>query len=139
MMRRLLMVGVVVLAGGGWRARPGVELRGFHTPSGNIACLADNEFHGVWELQCDIGERDWNGPRVRDCELDSGDELGLSATGRPGWACHGDTTLGSGERAEYDTTWRAGPYTCAIAREGVTCRNRGGHGFLLSRARYNLW
>jgi hypothetical protein len=140
MMRRLFAVGVLVLAAGAWRARPEVQLKGFHTPSGNIACLADNESgEGRWELRCDVGEHDWNGPRARNCDLDSGDALSLGATGRPAWSCHGDTVLHSGERAEYGTTWHAGPFNCAIAREGVTCRNRGGHGFLLSRARYRVW
>jgi len=115
-----------------------VQLESFHTPSGNIACMANGE-DGRWELRCDVGERAWQGPSARDCELDSGDALGMGAAGRPFWVCHGDTVLRSGPVLGYGSTWRAGPFTCVVARAGVTCRNRAQHGFTLSRAAYRLF
>jgi len=115
-----------------------VQLESFQTPSGNIACMGNRE-DGRWELRCDVGERDWRGPSSRDCELDSGDALGMSAAGRPFWVCHGDTVLRSGPVLGYGSTWRAGPFTCVVARAGVTCRNRAQHGFSLSRASYRLF
>jgi hypothetical protein len=46
------------------------ELRGFHTPSGNIGCMAVSE-GGRWELRCDIGQKEWAGPSVgAECDLD---------------------------------------------------------------------
>ena len=116
------------------------QLESFQTPSGNIACMADDvDEDGRWELRCDVGERDWRGPSARDCELDSGDAVGMRATGRPFWVCHGDTILRSGPVLGYGSTWRKGPFTCVVARAGVTCRNRAQHGFFVSRARYRLF
>lgn len=116
-----------------------IQLHSFQAPSGNIACMADNE-DGRWSLRCDIGEHEWRGGSAgRDCDLDSGDALGLGATGRPYWVCHGDTVLHSGPVLGYGSTWRAGPFTCATARTGVTCRNRAQHGFRLSRASYTIF
>lgn len=110
----------------------------FHSPSGNIGCLADDT-DGKWQLRCDVRERSWTGARPRDCDLDSGDALGMSASGRPYWVCHGDTVLGQGRVLAYGSTWGAGPFTCTSAAAGVTCRNRGGHGFFLSRASYQIF
>jgi len=118
-----------------------VQVEAFQTPSGNIACLADDvDEDGRWELRCDVGERDWRGGSAgRDCDLDSGDALGMRATGRPFWVCHGDTILRSGPVLGYGSTWRKGPFTCVVARTGVTCRNRAQHGFTVSRAAYRLF
>ena len=137
---RLPLLAVAVLA----MAAPGrfdaVQLESFQTPSGNIACMADDmDEDGRWELRCDVGERDWRGGRARNCELDSGDAVGMRATGRPFWVCHGDTILRSGPVLGYGSTWRKGPFTCVVARAGVTCRNRSQHGFTLSRAAYRLF
>jgi hypothetical protein len=117
---------------------PGQSLPAFHSPSGNIGCIADDS-SGHWELRCDVGQRNWEGPRPRGCDLDSGDAVGLSASGRPYWICHGDTALGEGRVLEYGSTWGAGPFTCTSSTAGVTCRNRAGHGFFLSRQSYRLF
>ncbi|HYH82948.1 MAG TPA: DUF6636 domain-containing protein [Longimicrobium sp.] len=120
------------------RASAGAQLHGFRTPSGNIGCMAANQ-DGRWELRCDIGEKEWSGPAVRDCELDTGDSMGMNATGRPYAVCHGDTVLGQGAALAYGTTWRAGPFNCTSQRTGVTCRNRAQHGFTLSRTSYRMF
>ena len=137
-MTRLALIAVTVLA----TAAPGriaapPQLESFHTPSGNIACMASGD--GGWELRCDVGERQWEGLSARDCELDSGDSVGMRATGRPFWVCHGDTILRQGPVLGYGSTWRAGPFTCQVSRAGVTCRNRQQRGFTLSRAAYRLF
>jgi len=36
----------------------------------------------------------------------------------------------------YGKTWRYGPFACSSATNGLSCRNKAGHGFFLSRA---LW
>jgi hypothetical protein len=116
------------------RGPAGAELHGFHTPSGNIGCIASDE-GGRWELRCDIAEKTWNGGSAgRDCDLDSGDALGVSAAGRPYWVCHGDTVLRQGRALPYGATWAAGPFTCTSAQTGLTC-----HGFFLSRGSYRLF
>lgn len=117
----------------GWQ-----QLHSFHAPSGNIGCMAVND-GGRWELRCDIGEKEWSGPAARDCELDSGDSMGMNAAGRPYAVCHGDTVLGQGAALAYGATWRAGPFTCTSQRTGVTCRNRAQHGFTLSRGSYRVF
>jgi hypothetical protein len=121
-------------------AATSTQLHSFRTPSGNIGCMA-GEFEGTWELRCDISGdiQEWRGGRQRDCELDSGDSIGLQATGRPYWVCHGDTVLGSGRVLGYGSTWRAGPFTCTSARTGITCRNRAQRGFSMSRQSYRFF
>ena len=136
--RLALLAGLALATAAPARFDARVQLHSFQTPSGNIACMAVDE-DGRWELRCDIGERDWRGPSARDCELDSGDSVGLLPAGRPFWVCHGDTVLHSGPVLGYGSTWRAGPFACVTARTGVTCRNRAQHGFTLSRASYRLF
>ena len=116
------------------------QMHSFHTPSGNIGCMAGN-FEGTWELRCDIsgGVQEWRGGRQQDCDLDSGDSIGLNATGRPYWVCHGDTVMGMGPVLGYGRSWSAGPFTCTSARTGVTCRNRVGRGFSMSRQGYRFF
>lgn len=137
MLTRIPALAAVVLSALALRPAPSIELFSFQTPSGNIGCMADDD--GGWSLRCDIGERDWRGGRAADCELDSGDALGLSAAGRAYWVCHGDTILRQGAVLGYGSTWRAGPFTCTSAQAGVTCRNRAQHGFTLSRAAYRTF
>jgi hypothetical protein len=139
---RLPLLALAVLA----TAAPGrfdahLQLESFQTPSGNIACMADDmDEDGRWELRCDVGEREWEGgPPGPDCEGDWGDSVGLRQTGRPFWVCHGDTILRSGPVLGYGSTWRKGPFTCVVTRTGVTCRNRSQHGFTVSRASYRLF
>jgi hypothetical protein len=141
MILRLTLLAAAVLATAALRpsART-VQLESFQTPSGNIACMADDmDGNGRWELRCDVGARDWEGPSARGCELDSGDAVGMRPTGRPFWVCHGDTILRSGPVLGYGSTWRKGPFTCVVARTGVACRNRSQNGFTLSRASYRLF
>ena len=84
-----------------------------------------------------MGQRDGSGP---ECDLDWRDAMGLRATGEPDWVCHGNTLLlRSGPVLGYGSTRRAGPFTCAIARAGVTCRNRAQRGFFVSRASYRFF
>ena len=141
MSMRLALLALTVLATAAPRRfHAHLQIEAFQTPSGNIACMADDvDEDGRWELRCDVGERDWRGGRTRGCDLDSGDSVGMRATGRPFWVCHGDTILRSGPVLGYGSTWRKGPFTCVIARTGVTCRNRSQHGFTLSRASYRLF
>jgi hypothetical protein len=138
---RLALLAAAVLATAAPRPFDAVQLESFQTPSGNIACMADDmDEDGRWELRCDVGEREWEGgPPGPDCEGDWGDSVGLRPTGRPFWVCHGDTILRSGPVLGYGSTWRKGPFTCVVARTGVTCRNRSQNGFTLSRASYRLF
>jgi len=39
---------------------------------------------------------------------------------------------------DYGTTWSGGGVRCTSAATGLTCRNRSGHGFFLSRERWRV-
>lgn len=107
----------------------------FHTPSGNIGCEAYNGY-----LRCDIGQKDWHSPRrPASCPLAYGDSFTMSARRRPIWTCHGDTALHLGGPLRYGSTWRHGPFTCTSRITGLTCTNRRGHGFFLSRQSYRIF
>ena len=83
-------------------------------------------------------------PPRRPCENGgyAGDRVELSATGRvrvP--ACAGDpgpfSGLVVGARVlGYGKTWSGGGISCRSEFRGLTCRNRSGHGFFLSRTRF---
>ena len=141
---RFLAVLAVVLASAALApAAPSSTIHSFQTPSGNIACIAylDDDDGETWSLRCDISQRDWDGGDAGpECEEDDGDSLGLGASGRPYWVCHGDTVLGPfSPVVSYGSTWSVGPFRCALERSGVTCRNRSDRGFMLSRASYRLF
>jgi hypothetical protein len=108
----------------------------FHTPSGNINCgyvTFDRPF-----LRCDISSGLRPRPR-RACENDwVGIEL--PSTGRAAANCAGDTIIGPHSRVlAYGTKWARGGFVCRSARTGLTCKNRGGHGFFLSRQRWRVF
>jgi hypothetical protein len=138
------LLGVVLLlvpAGGCWNVSQGdaaalaATFRSFHTPSGNIGCYADGGY-----LRCDIGQKSWQGPpRPASCMGAYGDSFIMTATGRPRWGCHGDTALRSGHALRYGATWRSGAFTCTSRLNGLTCTNRAGHGFFLSRQSYRTF
>ena|ERR1700736_2027405 len=98
---------------------------GFLTPSGNIACNAGTN-HGQKLLACtvftkqrpDRGNRVW-AMFVRG-RAQTGFVVGDPATDFP--------------KLAYGRTWSWHGFSCKSERSGLTCRNRSGHGFFLSRA-----
>ncbi len=107
----------------------------FRTPSGNIGCIAATD---PTALRCDIKSGLRPKPATpKDCRLAYGDSLEMTATGRPGYTCHGDTVLDPRARVlAYGKTFTFGPFRCTSQSAGLTCRNRAGHGWFLSRASY---
>jgi hypothetical protein len=126
---------------------PAAKTGYFKTPSGNIVCLylagkgADTPLvvcgikSGLrpappYTASCKAAGLDYNADRVV-----------LSATGpaRP-VACSGDAGPFVGQDQArvlgYGKTWRGGGIRCASAVAGLTCRNKSGHGFFLSRAHW---
>ncbi len=122
------------ILGGAVLAAPPAALaqdsQGFRTPSGNINCMAD-----AGELRCDLRQRsNRQPPRPRSCDLEWGDAFAVSPTGRGHLICHGDTVADpSNPVLGYGRVWRAYGFTCVSQTSGVTCRNRSGGGFNLSR------
>jgi hypothetical protein len=108
----------------------------FTTPSRNIGCAGDATF-----VRCDIRQtRVKPPPKPRSCKFDWGNAFELRQRGRARRLCHSDTVLGSRRVLAYGRSTRLGRrITCTSRRSGLTCRNRDGHGFFLSRARIRLF
>jgi hypothetical protein len=120
----------------------------FKTPSGNIVC-----YHSpgpvdrpVPFIGCGIRSGLKPAPPRRPCSEGgyAGDRVSMNATGRvtvP--ACAGDPGALVGAPTArvlgYGKTWSGGGISCRSTFAGLTCRNRSGHGFFLSRARYRTF
>jgi len=138
--RRLLAglcAGAIALVG---PATANAALRMFQSPSGNIDCIMD----GGASVRCDIQSRSWKPPKKpKSCPVDWGQGLGVDATKRGYIVCAGDTALAPPDAPyptlAYGKKITVGRITCTSAVAGITCRNRQGHGFFLSRQRYRLF
>jgi hypothetical protein len=112
----------------------------FRTPSGNIGCLFASGPQAA-SIRCDI--RSKLHPALRrpaNCDLDYGDSLELGRTGRAQPVCHGDTAIDPHARVlAYGRTWERSGLTCTSRKDGLTCSNRSGHGFFLSRQRWRAF
>ncbi len=108
----------------------------FRSPSGNIGC-----YLAASSARCDIRDRDWSPPpRPRSCPVDFGQGASITRRGTRGrLVCAGDTALNSGRVLAYGRKLRAGGITCTSRVAGMTCANRRGHGFTISRQRYRLF
>jgi hypothetical protein len=105
----------------------------FQLPSKNIGCsLASGLAGSPTFLRCDIRSGLVPVPRRR-CDLDwTG--LWMKTRGPAHPSCAGDTALDPRSRVlAYGTTWSRAGFTCLSARIGLTCTNRTGNGFFLSR------
>ena len=112
----------------------------FKTPSGNIVC-----YHAPGPprafLDCGIKSGLVPAPPRRPCQDGgyAGDRVSLQATGRVGGAhvCGRRGCAGRRKRSArvlaYGKTWSGGGLRCTSAVTGLTCRNKNGHGFFLSR------
>ena len=120
----------------------------FRTPSGNIVCGAFTGPGYPALLECGVVSGLVPPPRrpgasaCRDDDFASS-RIHLNATGRPYGFCSGDVGVlaeaGSAPVLGYGKSLRAGPFSCASARTGLSCRNRSGHGFFLSRQAWHTF
>ena len=117
------------------------ETVNFRSPSDNIHCAYD-DYDGTPYIRCDIANFT---PTIRgrpaDCDLDWGDAFEITPRARRGAVvCHGDTVRSpDAETLPYGQSFARGGLTCLSERSGLTCRNRAGHGFSLSRARQKVF
>jgi hypothetical protein len=105
----------------------------FRTPSSNIGCVfsSDPRIGGTY-LRCDILSGLKPKPK-RACQLDL-TGFQMAPRGRATVVCAGDTAVNRQAHAlRYGTKWSRGGFTCASKKTGLRCRNRSGHGFVLSR------
>lgn len=116
----------------------GFSYTAFHTPSGNIRCAAFRS-DGQWFLRCDIYRHDWRvAPRTCDAG-DYGSSVSLTGNGRrPKFICVSDA-VDSGRKVRYGRTIYSGPFACTSRRSGLTCTNRRGAGWFLSREAFRFY
>lgn len=113
---------------------------GFMTPSGNIYC---NGAVQVSEISCTIVERSSSPaqPRPGSCTGSWGHSFSLKATGPATPLCDRvpPKRVSYTDIAPYGVSAELGDITCRSERNGLSCRNRSGHGFSLSRDRQELF
>jgi hypothetical protein len=113
----------------------------FKTPSGNIHCAYDDN-DGRAYVRCDIKSYTSTvRKRPADCDLDWGYAFAIGARDKRGSIlCAGDTVMNpDAEALAYGTSWKRKGITCGIEETGVTCANRRGHGFFVSRAEQRVF
>jgi hypothetical protein len=131
------------------RPRPSLRIGAFVTPSRNIVCqhITGAKSRPRSSVFCGIRSGLKPPPRRRSCHGDGDyvhDRVALFGRGRPfAPVCAGDAgpfaVLFSGQHVpvlHYGKRWRGGGLTCRSAFKGLTCHNRAGHGFFLSRSRW---
>jgi hypothetical protein len=142
--RRLLIAAVLAVVAAaalplGAPAKSSVYLE-FKLPSGNIGC-GYAKFEGeTASLRCEIvsGLRPLP-PKPRRCDGDWGRAVGMAPTGSASRYCITDTVMNPGAPVlAYGRTWSRGGFVCRSRTDGLTCTNRSGHGWFLSRARSRL-
>jgi hypothetical protein len=131
------------LSGGAGHARANPAQGYFKTPSGNIIC---NYAVGAF-VDCGIRSGLKPTKRPRHCRV--GDpiynRIDLPASGRPDVPrCAGDPGPFLGlqhhpRTLAYGKHWSGAGTRCTSRTRGLTCRNRSGHGFFLSRAHWHLF
>jgi hypothetical protein len=115
----------------------------FRTPTGNIGCGFSSGLTGAEKptIRCDIRSRLRPEPqRPKTCPLDYGDSIAISRLGRAILVCHGDTAIDPRSRMlQYGHTFRRAGLSCTSRFDGLTCTNRSGHGFFLSRQSWRIF
>ena len=110
--------------------------RKFRSESKNISCWMDSGY-----VRCDIRTKSWHPRKPASCDLDYGNGLIISTRGARGRVlCAGDTLLG--ERSpilKYGRSVSYKGFKCTAKSSGVTCRNKRGHGFVISKDSYKLF
>ena len=103
---------------------------GFRTPSRNIACEADVNPNGQRVLHCVVfsasgsrGQKTWS----------------MKLTGRANVRYVVANIATATPILRYGKRWRWHGIVCTSRPAGLTCRNRSGHGWFLSRARKRIF
>jgi hypothetical protein len=118
------------------------RLSQFRSPSSNIGCIMDwSSKRGF--VRCDARVHSWRVTRrpagcPTDIDYGQGFEVSRSSS-RGHVVCAGDTALNMGKKLRYGHSISHGGIKCVSEKSGMTCRNRRGHGFFISRDRYRLF
>lgn len=112
----------------------------FTMPSQNIYCALISEEKKL--LRCEIQSR-LNPlppqPYRGYCEFDWGAGFLLPQESKPEILCISDTIGKSNYILSYGKTWSNSGFKCVSKRTGLTCNNSNGHGFFLSRNKWNVF
>jgi hypothetical protein len=126
-------------------ASAGSTVGAFKTPSRNIVCGYSIDVHGKGSMECGV-KSGLRPPPPNTChDIDYNDRrVGMRSTGASfPVMCAGDPgpfLVESKARVlAYGTSWHAGGLSCTSRRTGLTCTNRSGHGFFISRERWRLF
>ena len=132
--RTALLVACALLAVGATAAAARSTF--FHTPSGQIYCV----YHtGPTLLRCDTGYRTRFSGKKTCRHGDYGQAFGMSPQGRARALCVSDSTHAGRRVLRYGMKRHFGPFTCTSRRTGLTCSNKSGHGWFLSRESQKLF
>jgi hypothetical protein len=112
----------------------------FKTPSGNIHCAWYSMEAGP-EVRCDIKSFKSSFEQPSDCELDWGYAFAIGAkSGKGAVLCAGDTVISPDAKVmPYGQSFDKGGLSCISETKGLTCKNKKGHGFSLSRAKQRVF
>ncbi|MCF8484849.1 MAG: hypothetical protein K9G71_06525 [Rhodobacteraceae bacterium] len=122
-------------------ASPAQESVAFVTPSGNIQCvMSAGEYRSV---TCELRSLTPSyTDRPADCDLDYGASFRIGEEALSGEVlCAGDTIFGApnSQILPYGYSLTHVGVTCQSEMTGLTCKNAGGHGFFVSKARQQLF
>ena len=112
---------------------PTLSTATFQMPSRNIGCL-----FGFRQLRCDI----LSGLDPEPAEACDFDWVGvdMGVTGSAAANCGSDTVYETdAPTLEYGGTWSRGGITCESDESALTCTNREGYGFTLSRGSWSVF
>jgi len=137
---RFITITFLALFAGAGIAQAANEFIYFKTPSGNIHC-AWYDLDQAPEVRCDIRNFTASFKRSADCELDWGFAFAVGAkSGKGAVLCAGDTVISPEAKVlAYGKTFSEGGISCVSGTKGLTCKNRKGHGFSLSRTKQRIF
>ena len=112
----------------------------FRTPSDNIHCLVSSADAAIDCEIIDVTTFSTLPERPADCDLEWGQRFSMKDTGEAQLICTGDTVRDyKSTIVPYGETFSYGQLTCESTEAGLTCKNADGHGFMLSKARQELF
>lgn len=127
--------GFWISRGHSYRYDATVRATRIRSPSGAIGC--EYQYLPPISLRCDVnGGIRPRPPKPRSCEFDWGAGFELGTRGSASVVCTSGAINFPPQRVlRYGQTWRPRGFVCRSRKKGLTCRNKAGHGFFLSRGR----